>query len=373
MTESHKKVRVEWPDFARGICMFLVILWHSSAWVHDELYGGPPAPWVQFGIWLTPLRMPLFFFISGYFSMTLLARPLRTARRRTWGLFYLYVIWTFLFLCRLYLPQARDQGPAPTIGEMVTALVLPTSFWYLWCLPSFFLITYGIHRWLGDKGKWLILPLLVLAVVAPLVRPYTMHILVQPMDAVKAPSFLANLVWFVAGAYLRPQWDALMRNASWKKCGIAVVLYAAIWFGASQWMPSDEFAWQLVPLSIVAIFASAQALALIPMSSRAAQATIRVGQDTLPIYIFHIFSISVISAGVKALGLVAHFRNDLPNLAWVIPPIMVAVLVPATLGMAWVVRHTPFAVLLQAPVWLTNPNWSVRRDVRARADEPKSA
>lgn len=369
---SSAKARFEWPDFARGICMFLVVLWHSAGWVHDEVYGAPPAPWVQFGIWLTPLRMPLFYFISGYFSATLLTRPLRTVRRRTWGMFYVYVVWTFIFLCRLYLPQARSQGPAPTVGQMLTALVLPTSFWYLWCLPVFFLIAYGIHRWLGAKGKWTILPLLVIAALAPLVRPYTMHILVQPMDAVKAPSFLSNLVWFVAGVYLRPLWNSIMANANWKKCGLAVALYAAIWVVASKWAIS-EFSWQLVPLSIVALYASAQALALLPMHNRVASTVKHVGQNTLPIYIFHIFLISIISAGTKAVGLVDYFRNHLPNLSWIIPPLMVVGIIPVTLLLARMVRNSPIAVLLHAPAWLTSPNWPGRRNRGPAAGEAMSS
>lgn len=351
------KPRYEWPDVARGLCMVLVVLWHSASWVQDEVYGGPPAPWVQFGLWVTPLRMPLFFFISGYFSASLMARPLRYARKRTWGIFYLYVIWTFLFLCRLYLPMARSEGPAPTVTQMITALILPTSFWYLWCLPAFFLLSYLLNRLLGDKAMWLIVPLGVLAALAPLIRPHTMYILVQPMDAVKAPSAVANFVWFFAGTCAKPIWDRWMKSASWKKFGIAVGVYAAIWVAASFWSFTDEFAWQLVPLSVLALFIAAQGLSLLPMKSRPAQLLKRVGQDTLPVYIFHIFMISIISAGCKYLGLIDFFRNDLPNLAWLIPPVMVACLIPTALFIAWVIRISPLAFLLQAPAWLISPDW----------------
>lgn len=363
-TTSTPKPRFDWPDVARGVCMVLVVLWHSASWVQDEVYGGPPAPWVQFGLWVTPLRMPLFFFISGYFSATLMARPLRTLRRRTWGMYYLYVVWTFIFLCRLYLPQVRSQGPAPTPGQMLTALVLPTSFWYFWCLAAFFVLTYAVHRFLGEKGKWLILPLMVAAALAPLVRPHIMGILVQPMDAVKAPSAIANYVWFFAGTYLRPLWDSVMRNAKWSKLGLAVAGYAAVWVAVSWWNLADEFAWQLVPLAILALYIAAQALALLPMKALVPRILKRIGQDTLPVYVFHIFGISVISAGTKMFGLIDVFRNHLPNLAWVIPPVMVAFLIPATLGIAWLIRKSPFRFLLHPPAWLVSPDWPKRRGAR---------
>lgn len=351
------KPRYEWPDVARGVCMVLVVLWHSSGWVRDEVYGGPPAPWLDFGLWMTPLRMPLFFYISGYFSISVLSRPLRLSRRRTWGIFYLYVIWTFIFLCRLYLPQARDQGPAPTPGQMLTALLLPTSFWYLWCLPVFFLLSYLLHRWMGERAKWLLIPLAIIALLAPLVRPYTMGILVQPMDAVKAPSFLGNFVWFFAGTCTRAVWDHLMKTAKWWKFAAGCAVYAGTWVVASVWIHTDEFAWQLVPLAAVALFTSAQALALVPMQAAPVRMLRRIGQDTLPIYLFHIFLISIISAGSKVTGLIGVLRHDLPNLSWIIPPVMVAILIPSALLLAKLIRRSPLRFMLVAPAWLTSSEW----------------
>ena len=213
---------------------------------------------------------------------------------------------------------------------------------------------------MGDKAQWLILPLGILAALAPLIRPYTMYILVQPMDAVKAPSAVANFVWFFAGTCIRPLWDRWMKNASWRRFGISVALYAAIWVVASNWRFTDEFAWQLVPLSVLALFIAAQGLALagiVPMKSRPAQMLKKVGQDTLPVYIFHIFMISIISAGSKYFGLIGFFRNELPNLAWLIPPVMVACLIPTALFIAWLIRISPLAFLLEAPAWLTSPDW----------------
>lgn len=347
--------RVHWPDAARGLCMVLVVLWHSSLWVRDEVYEGPPEPWVNVGLVFTPLRMPLFFFISGYFSARLMSRPLRMARRRTVGLFYLYLVWTGLFLSRLYLPQARTEGPPPTAGQMVTALALPTSFWYLWCLPAYYLISFVLIRWLGPRAAWVLIPLAVVAIFAPLVRPYTAPILQQPMDAVKAPSFLANLLWFFAGTQLNHLWDRLMMAASWRRVAIGLGMFATVWVGAARLGASDEFAWQQVPLAVIALFCAIQVIGQVSMASRPTRLLRRLGQDTLPIYIFHIFLISMISAASKASGLIPLLRNHLPNLSWLLPPVLVIIIIPTTLLIAKVLHATPLAFMIKPPAWLVSP------------------
>lgn len=57
MPESKEKERLSWPDFARGIAVFLVALGHS--------------PLVGEGLkcWIYTFHMPVFFFISGYFAV----------------------------------------------------------------------------------------------------------------------------------------------------------------------------------------------------------------------------------------------------------------------------------------------------------------
>lgn len=341
-------MRLAWPDVVKGVCILLVVLYHSSMWMKNEVYG-TAGPWVQIGYFLTPVRMPIFFFVSGYFSISLLSRPLAASRRRTIGLLYLYVIWTGLFLARLYVPFGEGQQDPPTFLQFLMGLVLPTSFWYLWALPVYFMLTHALVKVLGPRSWWFVFPLLVVSFLSPMVRSFTSEILLPPMDAVKGPSVLGNFVWFFVGTQSKQLWNRAMAHASWPRFAAAATAYVGIWVVTSRGNLTVDVNWQLLPMSIIAIYMASQLLGLVPMESRPFVQLTKVGQDTLPIYVFHIFLISIISLLVKASGLDEVLRNDLPNLSWAVPPVMVVLLTWACLVMARVIRGSRLAFLLQAP------------------------
>lgn len=217
--------RFEWLDAGKGACMVLVVLLHLSLMYENEVNTGSPALWWDVSSAFAPLRMPLFFFISGFLATRAVTRPLSQTRARTLGIYSVYVIWTFLFLARLFVPQARNGGDAPSGGDLLLSLVLPTSYWYLWALPVFFLVAWGATRLLGRHRSWLLVPLVVLAVAAPALKPLTAGLLTEPMDAVKLSSIAANLVWFYAGVVGRDAWISLMGRARW-------------WTALAEWPPT---------------------------------------------------------------------------------------------------------------------------------------
>ena len=57
--------RVSWVDYAKGICIVLVVLMHSTLGVENAAGG---LSWLHdFIHWAKPFRMPDFFLISGLF------------------------------------------------------------------------------------------------------------------------------------------------------------------------------------------------------------------------------------------------------------------------------------------------------------------
>ncbi len=340
--------RAAWPDAAKGVLIVLVVLWHSSLWMHENVNAGVEGIWRQFGLFMTPFRMPLFFFISGYLASRALARPLAGTRRRTLGLYWIYVIWSIVFLARQFIPMASTTPPRP-LG-ILTALILPTSFWYLWALPFYFLFCFVAVRVLGRRSGWLLVPLTALALCSPLVHSWSSQILSEPYDAVKLPSVMRNLVWFYAGTQLRPLWDRMMRTASWGRLVVGVTTYAAAFALVEIFSPpSDDGSWTIVPLSFIALFVSSQLLGLLTYRSRGADVLQRLGRDTLPIYVFHLFIISAVSAVAKITHLDTFLADHLPVASSLVPPLLTVLIIPFTLWAASLIRRSPLRWLLVAP------------------------
>ena len=71
MPASH--ARVSWVDYAKGICIVLVVLMHSTLGVENAAGG---LSWLHDFIgWAKPFRMPDFFLISGLFLASRKKRP----------------------------------------------------------------------------------------------------------------------------------------------------------------------------------------------------------------------------------------------------------------------------------------------------------
>src|SRR5262245_41932545 len=90
--------RLDWADVAKGACIVLVVLWHviMKHYLRIGWHVSSPLPgaWGRASELLLPLRMPLFFAISGYFGAAAVGRPWRVLGRTKVAKFlYLYVLW----------------------------------------------------------------------------------------------------------------------------------------------------------------------------------------------------------------------------------------------------------------------------------------
>lgn len=344
--------RLAWPDAAKGLCMVLVVLGHSAIWF-DQQVDGNASHWLVFTDVLTPFRMPLFFLISGLMSVNALSRPLDMNRKRVTGLFYLYALWTVLFLARLFVPGASDSENPPSAVEIVLSTLLPTPFWYLWALPIYFVLTWAAFRSLGDRSRpWLLIPLIALSSASPWISAVTDTVMREPLDPLKLGPASSNALWFYLGACLPSLWFALMKRACWSYLAGSIVVYAGLIAPVLMWGVRDETKIILAPL---ALFISSQAFALMSMNSRFMRILQWVGRSTLPVYILHLFGISVISAIVTKTGAADTLTaNSLVEIS--VPLIMACILVGLCVSSGkLILRNRYTAWLLEAPRVLTDP------------------
>ncbi|GIF69027.1 hypothetical protein Ais01nite_70620 [Asanoa ishikariensis] len=268
-----------WADTAKGVCIILVVAWHVI--VKDYLlvdwHIGLPLPgvWGTLGEQLLPLRMPLFFTISGVFATSALARPWRVvARGRIAKFLYLYTVWLLVHTAVLALvpsfPTERAHSPLGLLSQLT---ITPSNLWYLYALALYFAFAKAVRR----------LP--VAAVLVPAaVLSAGVGFLPTPGDR---GGFYQNLVFFLAGLYFRPRIERLAATATRRRLwltgavyAVALALMAAL--GAEEW-----FGVWLVVSAVAVVFgvtaAARLAVARPSLSARLA----RLGRITLPIYVIH--------------------------------------------------------------------------------------
>lgn len=272
--------RVRWADTAKGVCILLVVLWHVVA-KHYLRLDWPeglriPGAWGTFGELLLPLRMPLFFTISGMFALGAVHRPWRvSARSRVAKFGYLYVLWLLLHTGLLSLapdlPTDRATSPLDLLEQLT---ITPSNLWYLYALALYFVIA---------KATWRLPRYAVLG--GALVLSIAASAELLPVPGNRA-SLLQNLVFFLAGLYFRPYVERLATGAGLVRLALATGAYGAALLAmvatGSQDVPG---VWPLVCVT-AAVFGTAGA-AVLDRWELVAAPLASIGRRTLPIYVMH--------------------------------------------------------------------------------------
>ncbi|MBE7191219.1 MAG: acyltransferase family protein [Gordonia polyisoprenivorans] len=112
---STPTTRQLWPDLARAACIVLVVLWHVTSKSLAQLTDGPVVTaYEDVCAVLQPIRIPLFFTISGLFAASAIARPWAQTWRRPATSYWLYVVWVLIQTAIfLVLPLATNSADSP--------------------------------------------------------------------------------------------------------------------------------------------------------------------------------------------------------------------------------------------------------------------
>src|SRR3954447_21556312 len=142
--------RIDWVDYAKGICIAMVVMMHSVLGVEAAAGGtGFMHALVAFA---KPFRMPDFFLISGLFLSVVIDRDWRTyLDRKVLHFAYFYVLWVTI--------QFAFKAPgfaAETNWGHVGLLYLESfiepfgTLWFIYLLPVFFVVAKalrGVPQW----------------------------------------------------------------------------------------------------------------------------------------------------------------------------------------------------------------------------------
>src|SRR6201996_2902875 len=138
--------RIDWVDYAKGICIVMVVMMHSVLGV--ELAAAQTGFWHVVVMFAKPFRMPDFFLISGLFLAVVIDRDWRTyLDRKVVPFAYFYVLWvTIQFAFKA--PGFAAESDWHHVGLLyLESFIEPFgTLWFIYLLPIFFVVIKATRR-----------------------------------------------------------------------------------------------------------------------------------------------------------------------------------------------------------------------------------
>jgi len=330
--------RVDWVDYAKGFCIVMVVMMHSTLGV--EAVAGEPS-WMHYLVaFAKPFRMPDFFLISGLFLARVIDRDWRTyADRKVVHFAYFYVLWVtiqFAFKAPAFMAEHGALGVARLYAE---AFVEPFgTLWFIYLLPIFFVVT-KLTRGVPVLIVWTILAALEIAHVdtgwtvidefcARFVYFYTGYI-------------LADRIFQIAAAVQARPWLAAYMLVAW-----------ALFNGLYVSLGLDARPFVSLTLGLIGAAAVVSSSALIAKSGMLS-ALRWLGEHSIVVYLAFFLGMAASRSLLLKTGLIP----DLGTVALLVTASGIAGAVVLYLA----VRGTPLNFLFERPAWArlpTNPGYA---------------
>ncbi|WP_291851096.1 acyltransferase family protein [Bradyrhizobium sp.] len=229
-----RSARIDWVDYAKGICIVMVVMMHSVLGV--EAAAGQTGFMNHFVTYAKPFRMPDFFLISGLFLAVVIDRDWRTyLDRKVVHFAYFYLLWVTIQFGFKAPGFAAEAGWRHVGLLYLEAFIEPFgTLWFIYLLPICFVVT-KLSRRVPPMAVWLVAAALEIAHVA---TGWTV-----------IDEFCARFVYFYSGYILAGYVFALSDRAR-AKPSLALVGLAlwALFNGGIVWSGFSE--WPLVSLAL---------------------------------------------------------------------------------------------------------------------------
>lgn len=353
--------RLGWVDAAKGLCILLVVAGHAIINLNNN--GFATGIWEEINLVIGPVRMPLFFLLSGLFAAKALSESWRKfADRRIWVMLWLLVLWVpireiwLAMIPRTTVDHSDDiTAPAgldpenwgPMVGRMLEAVQGPPSYlWFLYALALFAVLSKATRR---------VHPVLQI-LVAGVVAMYTPELdLGWPWNDI-----LHTYVFYLVGMYAAPWIHRVARLRSLPVILGSTAVYTAV--GLRIYTTNDHFNLGLngpvrlflASVGIIAVISAVSALEGSPLL----RPLIAVGSRTLPVFIMHIM---VLATVIFVADLVLPGDPGLP----LQPLILAAIVVTLCLGLHRLLTACGFEWLFRRAAWTRQ--WYLRQVSRSSA------
>jgi|HubBroStandDraft_6_1064221.scaffolds.fasta_scaffold357750_2 uncharacterized membrane protein YcfT len=137
--------RVDWVDYAKGFCIIMVVMMHSTLGV--EAQAGREGFMHYLVAFATPFRMPDFFLISGLFLSRVIDRDWRTyLDRKVVHFVYFYLLWTAIQFAVKAPHFAAEMGWLGVVKEYALSFIDPFGIlWFIYLLAVFALVVKALR------------------------------------------------------------------------------------------------------------------------------------------------------------------------------------------------------------------------------------
>ncbi|AKK11486.1 acyltransferase family protein [Corynebacterium uterequi] len=293
--------RLPWPDVAKGLSILGVIVLHVTL----EVPGGMDTPLAVANAALDPIRMPLFFLISGFFAPKIFHFTFRELfLKRLWFLLVPYLIWVPIEQYLKGVERGLILGePMPVFVTYVRNMAIGVNMaWFLYAL-----VTFNIALWLTRRLP----PLVAMAMSFTPILALSLH-----QEYHMVGKAILYLPLFFMGAHLKPViatytqrcLEPLFLTATVALYGlglVAVMVWRHLiasgpivipWYGPgmeTMGVPEIELLVRLSAhlLMIGAGLTGAVLLSKVPVVSPLLQA---IGRHTLPLYLGHPIALTLL-------------------------------------------------------------------------------
>ncbi len=342
--------RVQWLDFARGASIFLVVMFHVS--IACEPYECVHRYYWELNNFLAPIRMPVFFAVSGLLSRKALDMSWAgVLDKRVLGFIYIFLLWSAIALLFREKPAA---GIGQYISDLFESTYNPSSvLWFIWAL--------AIYNVIAKIGKGASQDMFLVAAVVVSVISYSEVVV---FENYVHNNLLRYLPFFLLGVY-RPEWFTRLSGLAYSRllpvlCVIFVLGFMVLREGVLPPVLQNVAAFLQAVLG-VAVGAGVSAWACRFRALKVVPSFL--GRHTLPIYVAHSLLISLLLWIFAGSAIQTHGVE-----LWAVPVTALAAIALSILlerflsrvGLGWIYNR---------PVWLSTGG--LRSAVRASSARGK--
>jgi uncharacterized membrane protein YcfT len=320
--------RVDWVDYAKGFCIVMVVMMHSTLGV--EAAAGQQSWMHHLVAFAKPFRMPDFFLISGLFLARVIGRDWRTyLDRKVVHFGYFYVLWVTIQFCFKAPAFMAEHGALGVARLYAEAFIEPFgTLWFIYLLPIFFVVT-KLTRNVPVLVVWTVLAALEIA-----------HI---ETGWTVIDEFCARFVYFYTGYILAERIFQIAATVQARPWLAAFGLIAwALFNGFYVYAGLDAKPFVSLTLGLMGAVAVVAISALIAKGD--AFSPLRwLGEHSIVVYLAFFLGMAASRSLLLKTGLIP----DLGIVALLVTASGIAVAVALFLA----VRNTPLRFLFERPTW----------------------